>query len=292
MVGWLVSCLPSPQVETASYDPIFWFHHAYIDCIYEWFRQRQKERGLNPMRDWPAEYGDAAHSPFAAMRLGRLRQIDGANDFFPKNTFRCEDPPGDCVTDNECGVHMRCDPQTRRCVSDTMAVRPRNQAGEISNLRSLLGGFDGLASINSLLNSFPSRGFNQLFQTPSLGSFSMFGSNAGAGGSLLGSSGGSGGLTSGITGDTGPRNSGLTSGGLVGSSGLAGSLTGGVSGNTPSSDNMAADLNAASAGVSPSSSSSSSSSSLSSSSSSSVRLPSNPSASAAQNLMSGLWNQV
>ena len=42
------------------------------------------------MHDWPAEYGDSAHSPFAAMRLGRLRMIDGASDFFPNTTFICE----------------------------------------------------------------------------------------------------------------------------------------------------------------------------------------------------------
>ena len=72
------------QVETASYDPIFWFHHTYVDCIYEWFRRKQVEKGVNPMRDWPAEYGDTAHSPFAAMRLGSLRMIDGANNFFPE----------------------------------------------------------------------------------------------------------------------------------------------------------------------------------------------------------------
>ncbi|XP_076470680.1 tyrosinase-like protein [Babylonia areolata] len=158
------------QVETASYDPVFWFHHTYIDCIYEWFRQKQAEKGINPMRDWPSEYGDPAHAPFAAMRLGRLRMIDGGNNFFSEQTFRCLDSVGSCSSQRECGVHMRCDPLRGRCVSDTLAVRSRNP-GQINDLGSLLEGFSGLSSIHSLLSSSPARGFNQLFSTPTLSSF-------------------------------------------------------------------------------------------------------------------------
>ena len=169
------------QVETASYDPVFWFHHTYVDCIYEWFRQKQVEKGVNPMRDWPAEYGDTAHSPFAAMRLGSLRMIDGANNFFPERVQECADPPGACTTSSDCGLHLRCDPLTSRCVSDTLAVRERTP-GRINDLGSLLGRLNGLASINNLLTTFPARGFNQLFQTPSLGSLFQ-GSGPSSGGS-------------------------------------------------------------------------------------------------------------
>ena len=161
------------QVETASYDPVFWFHHTFIDCIYEWFRQKQVEKGINPMRDWPAEYGDSAHSPFAAMRLGSLRMIDGTNNFFTERTLLCKDRPGTCKNNLECGIYMRCDPQTSRCVSDTLAVRTRNP-DQINDLKSLLGRLNGLSSINTLINSVPARGFNQLFQTPSLSPFNLF----------------------------------------------------------------------------------------------------------------------
>lgn len=162
------------QVQTASYDPIFWFHHTFIDCMYEWFRQKQIERGINPMRDWPAEFGDPAHSPFAAMRLGRLRMIDGANNFFPEQTLKCEEPPWQCSINAECGVYMRCDSLTRRCVSDTLAVTSRNP-DHINDLGSLLGGLSGLATVNRLLTSSPARGFNQLFQTPRLDSLGFLG---------------------------------------------------------------------------------------------------------------------
>ncbi|RUS72185.1 hypothetical protein EGW08_020050, partial [Elysia chlorotica] len=107
----------SIQVETAAYDPIFWFHHAFVDCLYERFRTRQKDRGINPMRDWPAEHGDSTHAPFAPMRLGSLRNIDGAQDFFSKEIVRCTPMPV-CSSDSECGQYMRCDRARQKCISD------------------------------------------------------------------------------------------------------------------------------------------------------------------------------
>lgn len=151
------------QVETASYDPIFWFHHTFVDCAYEWFRKNQVEKKINPMRDWPAEYGDPAHSPFAAMRLGRLRMIDGANNFFTERIIRCLDPPSTCSSNQDCGAHMRCNTINKRCISDTLGVGA-SAPGSPSDLRSSVG----LSSINNLLNGIPARGFNQLFQVPGL----------------------------------------------------------------------------------------------------------------------------
>nr|KAG5703473.1 hypothetical protein BaRGS_022522 [Batillaria attramentaria] len=160
------------QVETASYDPIFWFHHAYIDCVYEWFRETQKAKGIDPMRDWPSEYGDRAHAPFAPMRLGSLRMIDGANNFFSNRTIRCMDPPGACISNADCGLYMRCNPATRRCISDTLSVTPTN-AEDVRDLTALLNDMNAVSSINNLFNGFPSRGFNSVFQTPTLDSLTQ-----------------------------------------------------------------------------------------------------------------------
>lgn len=160
-----------PQVETASYDPIFWFHHTMVDCLYELFREQQRKKGINPMRDWPADYGEPAHAPFAAMRMGRLRMIDGANDFFTNRTFRCLPSPIFCTSNADCGAYMRCNPATSRCLSDTLDVVPAS-SGAASDLNTLLNGLGGPRSVNNLLNSAPARGFNQLFQAPSLDALS------------------------------------------------------------------------------------------------------------------------
>ena len=155
------------QVETASYDPIFWFHHAYIDCVYEQFRAQQSKHGIEPMRDWPHDYGHPNHSPFAAMRLGRLRLLDGINNFFPQHTFRCEPSPANviCRLHRDCGIYMRCQSGTNRCISDTLATSQRNvmKLVDENELRQSAS----LSKIQNLLAStIMTRGFNQIFKIP------------------------------------------------------------------------------------------------------------------------------
>ena len=159
------------QVETAAYDPIFWFHHAYVDCLYERFRERQKRRGINPMRDWPAEHGDSTHAPFAPMRLGSLRNIDGAQDFFSEEIVRCEPMPV-CSGDNECGQYMRCDRSRQKCISDTMRA-PGLSDGAWSSVNNLLGSIwrGRLSTVNDPLTR-ASFGFGNVFQQPELFGFS------------------------------------------------------------------------------------------------------------------------
>jgi len=158
------------QVETAAYDPIFWFHHSYVDCLYERFRRRQKRNGIEPMRDWPVEHGDSAHAPFAPMRIGSLRNIDGAQDFFSNEIVRCEPLPR-CRSDRQCGEYMRCDRRRRKCISDTL--RPANQVGgmwdSVDNLVSSLWQ-SRLSALNDPLAE-SSFGFGGVFQQPELFQF-------------------------------------------------------------------------------------------------------------------------
>ncbi|XP_012944489.1 tyrosinase-like protein 2 [Aplysia californica] len=158
-------------VETAAYDPIFWFHHSYVDCLYERFRQRQKERGVEPMRDWPVEHGDSAHAPFAPMRIGSLRNIDGAQDFFSREIVRCEPLPV-CTSDRECGDYMRCDRARQKCISDTL--RPPAQVGGMwDSVENLVGSLwrSRLSALNDPLAE-SSFGFGNVFQQPELFQFS------------------------------------------------------------------------------------------------------------------------
>jgi len=48
------------RIESASYDPTFYTHHTYIDCLWEEFRDR-RQRGINPGRDYPRIVGDNQH---------------------------------------------------------------------------------------------------------------------------------------------------------------------------------------------------------------------------------------
>lgn len=162
------------QVETAAYDPIFWFHHSYIDCLYEQFRDRQKKLGVEPMRDWPAEHGDSAHAPFAPMRIGSLRNIDGAQEFFSKEIVRCEPVPA-CTEDSQCGTYMRCDKPRRKCISDTLKP-PEQASGVWGSLDSIVSSVwrNRLASVNNPLTG-SSFGFGSVFQQPEIFRFSNSG---------------------------------------------------------------------------------------------------------------------
>ncbi|CAL1548142.1 unnamed protein product [Lymnaea stagnalis] len=159
------------QVQTAAYDPIFWFHHTFIDCLYEKFQRRQRELGIDPMRDWPVEHADDAHGPFAPMRLGSLRNIDGAQEFFSREIVRCEHIPP-CTNDTECGEYMRCDKARQKCVSDTL--RPAMELGTMwSSVENLLTSMlrGRLSSQNDPLQA-SSFGFGMVFQQPELFAFS------------------------------------------------------------------------------------------------------------------------
>ncbi|KAK6186228.1 hypothetical protein SNE40_008305 [Patella caerulea] len=147
------------QIESASFDPIFWFHHTYVDCLYERFRHKQNEtQNINPQRDWPSDFGEPSNAPFAPMRLGAMRNIDGANHFF-SSMITCEDVP-ECRTDRDCGRFMNCDRTRRRCISNT---RRNSRSG------SMFGGMFGMST-----NSFNGMFQNGLFSPQGSGGFPGF----------------------------------------------------------------------------------------------------------------------
>lgn len=105
------------RIETASYDPMFYIHHAFIDCLWEEFRTNQRIRGIDPSRDYPRIVGEQTHQPLAAMGLGRLLVIDGINDIFTRRIYRYEKRPTCIPNTNSCGSqYLRCDWTRQRCL--------------------------------------------------------------------------------------------------------------------------------------------------------------------------------
>ncbi|XP_062587119.1 tyrosinase-like protein 1 [Saccostrea cucullata] len=104
--------------QTAAYDPIFFNHHAFIDHVYEIFRQQQLRSGINPVMDYPtmAPPGHAANDfidfrPYAQP----LRNIEGLSRFIA-NLVRYEPLP---TCQNRCNrsPHLYCDRVRFVCVS-------------------------------------------------------------------------------------------------------------------------------------------------------------------------------
>ncbi|XP_046559333.1 tyrosinase-like protein isoform X1 [Haliotis rubra] len=161
------------QIETAAYDPIFWFHHTFVDCIYEWFRDEQKSRGtVNVQRDWPRDWGESAHGPFRAMRLGSLRNIDGQNDFFSTRVLQCHRVPR-CRTNADCGRHMTCEARSSRCTSTTRVTQSNNF---FNGLMGMLGNIGQVGNLGNLGNMFGGNigGFNQNNGPGAMNGFNTF----------------------------------------------------------------------------------------------------------------------
>ena len=42
--------------NTAAYEPIFFMHHAYVDCLWHLFQRQQRRLGINTMDDYPETF--------------------------------------------------------------------------------------------------------------------------------------------------------------------------------------------------------------------------------------------
>lgn len=135
------------DLNSASHDPMYFNHMAYVDYIWEQFRMIQHQHGVNPASDYPTIRGiPGMNEP---MGFGNLQNIDGFSSFFTESVYTYEYLP-DCSHANpDCGsVYLRCDTSlsTARCVSLTRKdwnkhLRATGQLGTNSNVGHNSGGF-------------------------------------------------------------------------------------------------------------------------------------------------------
>ncbi|KAH9507498.1 hypothetical protein Btru_051300 [Bulinus truncatus] len=67
------------RLDTTAFDPVFFMHHAFIDYIFERFRQRLRSRGVNPAT-YPRVKATDGHAPNAPTGLSTLTQADGYSE--------------------------------------------------------------------------------------------------------------------------------------------------------------------------------------------------------------------
>lgn len=117
------------DLNTAPQDPLFFNHHAFVDYIWEEFRNRQKQVGINPANDYPSAAGNPRQAPNAPMRFGTLRNIDGYSDYFTSDIYRYEMVPT-CTRARGCGSdYLRCEMNNGppHCVSILKSEMPGNK---------------------------------------------------------------------------------------------------------------------------------------------------------------------
>lgn len=109
--------------NTASWDPVFFMHHAYVDAVWEAFRERQRRNGINPETDYPTN-PPPGHD---------INQIIDFRPYFPLLTNRdamsnaianlvTYEPFATCRNQCNRSPHLYCDSLRGVCVSRT---RPR-----------------------------------------------------------------------------------------------------------------------------------------------------------------------
>ena len=131
-IGGVMGDLPnSPS------DPVFFLHHAFIDCLWEQMRSRQRQRVplVDPRYDYPNDsfalgvgiiqpdgeiLTSARRSHHHAENIlepfGPLRNIDGLRNEYFDEFYTCSPSPR-CSADNtDCGsAYLFCDRNTFRC---------------------------------------------------------------------------------------------------------------------------------------------------------------------------------
>ncbi|XP_013397858.1 uncharacterized protein LOC106164473 [Lingula anatina] len=92
-------------LDTAPDDPLFYMFHAFIDFLWEGFRQKQKERKVDCELDYPmAFFGPWQHAPYMPMRpFWGMRNIDGCSDEYTETYYEYAPRPT-CTAENpDCG---------------------------------------------------------------------------------------------------------------------------------------------------------------------------------------------
>ncbi|CAG2186032.1 unnamed protein product [Mytilus edulis] len=104
------------DVARAPFDPIFYMHHAFIDCIWERYREREKQNNQNPERYPSASSDNRAHQSSTLMENlplynnVRLTNADGYKNFWTEIYYTCAPSPSCSFNTPNCGSDwLKCD---------------------------------------------------------------------------------------------------------------------------------------------------------------------------------------
>ncbi|KAL4234510.1 hypothetical protein ACF0H5_006153 [Mactra antiquata] len=105
----------------SAFDPMFYFHHAYVDYVWELFRRNQVlSCGVDPETDYPVEKNAAERDRVGHNGLDHmygyehLRNVDGLSHIFIDKFYKYETTP-ECP---DCGsTYLYCDKKRQICVS-------------------------------------------------------------------------------------------------------------------------------------------------------------------------------
>lgn len=97
-------------METSAFDPVFFLHHAFVDYVWEIFRQQQRAMGIDPTQDYPQNFGPQSHAPFTPTGFGNLPNVFGISDMFTTQVYTYQPHPTCSFQNSNCGSpFLTCD---------------------------------------------------------------------------------------------------------------------------------------------------------------------------------------
>ena len=90
----------------APSDPVFFLHHAFLDCLWEEFRNDHQQTPVH--LEYPADnIGGDDHQPFDKMDPWMdLHNIHGLSEHYTDYYYSCAARPGVCTDDTSTGSHV------------------------------------------------------------------------------------------------------------------------------------------------------------------------------------------
>ncbi|KAJ8302646.1 hypothetical protein KUTeg_019042 [Tegillarca granosa] len=96
-------------LATASQDPIFFCHHAYVDHVWEVFREKQRMDGIDPTTDYPMVVNHTTHHAEAPMGFRNMLNIDSFQNHMIEGIYSYEPVPTCQVGEQHCNSpYIRC----------------------------------------------------------------------------------------------------------------------------------------------------------------------------------------
>ncbi|KAH9507505.1 hypothetical protein Btru_051308, partial [Bulinus truncatus] len=109
------------RLDTAAFEPAFFMHHAFIDYIFDRFRQRLRSLGVNPAT-YPLAGATLRHAPTAPTRLSNLTQVEGYSDSLARRTTY-EPVPTCSSRSTSCGERfLVCQLSSGMCIPRTRST--------------------------------------------------------------------------------------------------------------------------------------------------------------------------
>ncbi|KAH9507500.1 prephenate dehydrogenase (NADP(+)) [Bulinus truncatus] len=109
------------QLEIAAFDPVFFMHRAFIDYIFERFRQKLRSRGVNPAI-YPRTGATGQHAPNAPTLIGSTTQVDGYSEQYARG-ITYEPVPTCSAKSKTCGGRfLVCQLSSGTCIPTTRST--------------------------------------------------------------------------------------------------------------------------------------------------------------------------